>query len=221
MTIDIYIREKSGTREIRIPLLPEEFSFPSGDVMFISCDIMGRGEVAIPSGMELGSYAWESEFPGALRKNDAMMRGTWKDPKTYVSILEDWKKNGTMLNLLITGYPVNVDVYIEEFNPRGTGAFGDISYELVLKEARSITIKVTQADESQLPKRQSYKPTEYLIVGGDTLWSIAEKFYGDGTYKQQLYEANKETLDKEARYRGFTSSENGHWIFQGSVITLP
>lgn len=221
MTIDIYIREKSGTREIRIPLLPEEFSFPSGDVMFISCDIMGRGEVATPSGTELGRYSWESEFPGALRKNDAMMRGKWQDPKNYVSILEDWKKNGTMLNLLITGYPVNVDVYVQEFIPRGSGAFGDISYEITFKEARSITIKSTKATEAELPKRQTYKSSYYTIVAGDTLWAIAEKFYGDGTKKSEIYEANKEVLEREAKNRGFSSSENGHWIFVGTVITLP
>ena len=221
MTIDIYIREKGGTREIRIPLLPEEFSFPSGDVMFISCDIMGRGEVAVPSGVELGRYSWESEFPGVNRKNDAMLRGKWKNPKTYVSILDDWKKNGTMLNLLVTGYPVNVDVYLSEFIPRGTGAFGDISYEITFKEAKSITIKSTKADKNQLPKRQDYKPSHYTIVAGDTLWSIAEKFYGDGKKKSEIYKANKETLESAARLRGMKSSENGHWIFVGVLITLP
>lgn len=221
MTVDIYIREKSGTREIRIPLLPEEFSFPSGDVMFISCDIMGRGEVAVPSGTELGSYSWESEFPGVLRKNDPMMRGKWMDPKTYVNILEDWKKNGTMLNLLITGYPVNVDVYVKEFVPRGSGAFGDITYDISFKEARSITIKSTKADESQLPTRQTYKSTYYTIVAGDTLWAIAKKFYGDGNKKSMIYEANREVFEREAKLRGFTSSENGHWIFIGTKITLP
>lgn len=221
MTIDIYIRETSGTREIRIPLLPEEFSFPSGDVMFVSCDIMGRGEVATPSGLELGRYAWESEFPGAFRKNDSMMRGAWQDPNTYVSILNDWKKNGTKLNLLITGYPVNVDVYIKEFTPRGTGAFGDISYEISFVEARSITITSTKADASQLPKRQTYNSKYYTIVAGDTIWSIAEKFYGSGSAADKIYNANKDIIEQAAKTRGFKTSENGRWIFVGTIITLP
>ena len=221
MTVDIYIKEKSGKREIRIPLLPEEFSFPNGDVIFISNDIMGRGEVAVPSGTELGSYSWESEFPGALRKNDPMIRGTWQDPKMYRNILEDWKSKGEKLNLLITGYPVNVDVYIKEFNPKGSGAFGDISYEISFIEARSITITTINAAIVQLPTRNQYKSNQYTILLGDTLWSIAEKFYGDGTKWQSIYNANKAILEANAHDRGFVNTQNGRWIWPGTIIQIP
>ena len=64
MNVDIYIREKSGTREIRIPLLPEEIQFHSGDATVISYDIMDLGVVETPSGTELDGWAWKSEFPG-------------------------------------------------------------------------------------------------------------------------------------------------------------
>ena len=40
MQVDIYIREKNGDREIRIPILPERFSFPCGDATFITTNIM-------------------------------------------------------------------------------------------------------------------------------------------------------------------------------------
>lgn len=221
MTVDIYIKEVSGKREIRVPLLPEEFIFPSGNTMFISTDIMGRGEVAVPSGTELGRYSWESEFPGALRKNDPMIRGTWQEPKTYRSLLEEWKSKGEKLNLLITGYPVNVDVYIKEFNTRGSGAFGDISYEIVFVEARSITISTTEVEESTLPTRNFYYANQYTILLGDTLWSIAEKFYGDGSRWQEIYNANKEILEAHANDRGMASTQNGRWIWPGTIITIP
>ena len=221
MTIDIYIREKSGKREIRIPLLPEEFSFPSGNTMFVTSDIMGRGEVATPSGTELGRYSWESEFPGAFRKNDSMLRGAWKDPQSYVSILDDWKRNGETLNLLITGYPVNVDVYIKEFDTTGFGAFGDISYKLEFIEARSITITTTKMAASQLPQRQYYRPNTYTTVPGDCLWSISERFYVTSDMWTVIYQANKEIIEKTARAKGFKSSDNGHWIFPGTTFILP
>lgn len=221
MTVDIYITEVGGKREIRIPLLPEEFSFPSGNAMFISNDIMGRGEVAVPSGTELGSYSWESEFPGALRKNDPMIRGEWQDPKTYKSILDEWKRNGTKLNLLITGYPVNVDVYIKEFNTTGSGAFGDISYEISFIEARSITIETMNAAVVQVPTRNQYKPKQYTIMLYDSLWSIAEKFYGDGGQWQRIYNANVAILEANAHERGYTSTQNGKWIWPGTIIQIP
>ena len=221
MTVDIYIREKDGTREIRIPLLPEEFSFPKGDVMFIECDIMGRGEVAIPSGTELGTYSWESEFPGPLRKNDAMMRGKWQDPKTYRSIIEDWKRKGTKLNLLITGYPVNVDVYCEEFKPKGSGPFGDITYEISFREARDIIITTNNSSTTTTKNRSTTTTKRYTIKSGDTLWSIAKRLYGSGSKWQIIYNANKDIIEKTAKKYGRSSSQNGHWIYPGVILSIP
>lgn len=221
MTVDIYIKEVSGKREIRIPLLPEEFSFPSGDVIFVSNDILGRGEVVVPSGTELGIYSWQSEFPGELRKNDPMIRGTWQNPKTYRSVLDEWKSKGEKLNLLITGYPVNVDVYIKEFTPRGSGAFGDITYDIKFIEARSITISTMETAVVQLPTRNQYVPNQHTIMLNETLWSIAEKFYGDGSKWQSIYNANKEILESAARERGFVNTKNGQLVWPGTIIVIP
>ena len=221
MQVDIYIRETDGDREIRIPILPEEFSFSKGDTMFISFDIIGRGEVAIPSGTELGEYAWKSEFPGQLRKNDAMMRGSWLDPKTYKSIIEDWKTKGTKLNLLITGYPINVDVYCEEFNAKGAGPFGDIVYEISFIEARDITITSNNTSTSQVTTRATASYSTYTIKSGDSLWSIAQRVYGSGSKWQIIYDANKDIIESTAKKYGKSSSQNGHWIYPGVILSIP
>ena len=221
MQVDIYVRETDGDREIRFPILPEEFTFQKGDAMFISFDIMGRGEVAIPSGTELGEYSWKSEFPGPLRKNDSMMRGTWQDPKTYKSTIEDWKSKGTKLNLLITGYPVNVDVYCEEFRTKGAGPFGDIVYEISFIEARDITITTNNTSTSTEKKRASTTANRYTIKSGDSLWSIAEKLYGSGAKWQTIYNANKDIIESTAKKYGKSSSQNGHWIYPGVILAIP
>ena len=221
MTVDIYVREKDGSREIRFPILPEDFIFSKGDSIFITCNILGRGEVAIPSGTELSVYSWESEFPGSLRKNDAMMRGTWQDPKNYCSIIEDWKRQGTKLNLLITGYPVNVDVYCDEFKTKGAGPFGDIVYEISFVEARDITITTNNASTSQPTQRSAATVNTYTIKSGDSLWSIAEKLYGSGAKWQVIYNANKDIIEKTAKQYGKSSSQNGHWIYPGVILSIP
>lgn len=224
MRVDIYIREIGSKREIRIPILPEDVPLESGAATFASSEIMRRGEVAVPTGTELATYPWESEFPGALRKNDPMIRGSWKDPKTYHTILEDWKNRGAKLNLVVIGYPyINADVYLRTYQPTLTGPYGDISYKVEFVEARDITIKTTKVPT---PKRPSSSDGKYTIKPGDTLWGISKKFYGTGTKWKTIYNANKDIIEKTAKARWKAAginrdSQNGHWIFPGVTLTIP
>ena len=221
MQIDIYVCEKNGSRELRFPILPEEFSFSFGDTTFIIYEIMNRGEVAVPSGTELATYSWESEFPGKKRTNDSMQRGTWQDPQVYCNLLSEWKSKGTALNLLITGYPVNVDVYCTRFHPKGAGPFGDVTYEIQFSEARSITVTTDSTSSQAATTRQATKTTSYPIKIHDTLWSIAQQHYGTGAKWKIIYDANKEIIEKTAKAHGLSSSQNGHYIYPGVILTIP
>lgn len=61
----------------------------------------------------------------------------------------------------------------------------------------------------------------YTIVSGDTLWAIAKKHYGSGAKYTAIYNANMETIEAAAKAHGKSSSSNGHWIYPGTVITIP
>lgn len=220
MKVDIYIREKNGTREIRVPILPEKIPFPGGDAMFITHEIMNLGEVSIPSGTELAPYSWESVFPGELRKYDPMIRGSWMDPKTYDSTLNDWKKKGTKLNLIVLGYPINADVYIKEYHATAAGPFGDIEYEISFIEARDIVITTSKVEQTTTQRPATTSAT-YIIKKGDSLWAISKKFYGTGTKWKTIYDANKDIIEKTAKAYGRKSSDNGHWIYPGVKLTIP
>lgn len=228
MNVDIYIREKSGSREIRIPWLPDRITYDTGETALASYEIMNKGEVAVPTGVGLATYSWESEFPGQFRTDKSMMRGAWKEPATYDSILKDWKKNGTPLNLLVTGYPINTDVILTEYTGEITGGFGDISYQISFTEKREIVItseKVEVKKETTTPPAETTRPAtqnkSYTIKSGDTLWAIATKYYGAGSKWPTIYNANKDIIESTAKKRGKKSSSNGHWIYPGTVIIIP
>lgn len=220
MKVDIYVRDKRGNREIRIPLLPEKYSIDGGNTTFVTSDIMSLGEVYTPSGTELRAYSWKSEFPGELRKNDPMIRGVWQPPKFYYDILNEWQKNGTKLTLLIVGSPINTDVYLSKFHAGGAGPFGDLSYEIEFVEARNIVVTSTEVATETVNRPTSTSQT-YTIKSGDTLWGIAVKYYGSGAKWKTIYDANKEIIEQTAKKYGKKSSDNGHWIYPGVTLTIP
>ena len=222
MNVDIYIREKNGNREIRIPLLPEEIAVSHGEGTFVTYDIMNKGEVAEPTGNGLTEISWKSEFPGSYRTELSMLRGKRQSPQAYIQIIKSWKKNGTPLNLLVTGYPINVDVYVKDYSENISGAFGDVPYEIKFIEKKDITIsKTTVKTATTSTKRTATKTTKYTIKSGDTLWGISQKFYGTGTKWELIYNANKEIIEQTAKKYGKSSSNNGWWIYPGVTLTIP
>lgn len=224
MNVDIYLTEKGGKREIRFPYLPEQIVCRGGETIFLSYDILNKGETAVPTGLQLTNYSWSSEFPGKYQTETSRLRGSWADPSSYHNTILDWQKKGTLLTLLVTGYPINAEVYIDSFYPKAIGAFGDIAYEISLKGSRnivSVTTTSTSTQGSTAPKREATTPKTYTIQSGDTLWGIAQKYLGSGTKWRTLFEANRTIIDQTARKYGKSSSNDGYWIFPGITLTIP
>ena len=223
--VDIYVKEKTGSREIRFPWLPEKIDFRSGGVKVATYDIMNKGPVEVPTGSGLKEVSWSSQFPGAMRTDNSMLRGEWKDPSEYHNILEDWKAKGTKLNLLVTGYPINFDAILKDYNATPAGGFGDMEYDVDFVEDRDIvitsTVKKDDTGGSNEQKRPATKTTSYTIKKGDSMWAIAQKFLGSGAKWPTIYQANKAIIDSTAKKYGHASSDNGRWIFPGTKITIP
>lgn len=221
MTVDIYISERNGNRSIRIPWLPEKIQYESGGTIRVTFDIMDKGPVEVPTGSGLCKYSWESSFPGKLRNDKSLMRGSWQAPSVYHNILEDWRKKGTPLRILVTGYPINTDVILDDYKGSAEGAFGDIVYGIVFLEDRDITIQSTKVEAPKKRQETQSKTTSYTIKKGDTLWGIAKRFLGSGAKWGTIYNANKEIIESTAKKYGRRSSNNGHWIYPGVVLKIP
>lgn len=63
--------------------------------------------------------------------------------------------------------------------------------------------------------------TKYKVVSGDTLWALAKKYYGSGAKQTVIYSANKSTIEAAAKAHGRSNSKNGHYIYPGTVLTIP
>lgn len=111
---------------------------------------------------------------------------------------------------------------------KAAGAFGGLDYEVAFIEDRDITISSSAQASTQTPKRAETQSdaTSYIVKKGDTLWTIAQRFYGTGTKWQALYQANKDIIESTAKKQWKAAgknrdSQNGHWIFPGTKISIP
>ncbi len=240
MDTDIYIEEKTGGRSMRIPWIPESITFDSNGTRFAKYEILKVGEVYIPSGANIHSYAWKSLLPGEGRRDDILQRGEWQDPLWYQQIWSAWRDYGTPLHLLVTGTPINHDVYLEDYSVDYKGAFGDYEYSISFVDARQISVNTTQpaaqtsgtsantenaaaAQEAQGQTTRSETESSqktYTVTDSDTLWGIAQRFLGDGTQWDTIYNANREAIENAAKQHGRSSSDQGHWIYAGTKLTI-
>ncbi|WP_435857136.1 cutinase family protein [Streptomyces rishiriensis] len=62
-------------------------------------------------------------------------------------------------------------------------------------------------------------------MSGDTLWDIAARNLGDPERWPEIFDANQAVIEAEARKHPgrpvLGTSDHGHWIFPGTVLTIP
>lgn len=79
----------------------------------------------------------------------------------------------------------------------------------------------TSASTNNSRPTQNNSGKKYKVKKGDTLWAIAKKYYGNASKWKKIYTKNKSVIEKAAKKHGKKSSDNGHWIYPGTTITIP
>lgn len=213
------------------PALPEKIQAKYG-AKYQSFDIISQGAVKVPKGTDVAEFSWEGVFFGKSKRREPIVKkNSWKEPNECVKVLNDFMKNETVLNLIVTETWINVDVTISSFQPRPAGAYGNVEYSITFVQKKPLQIYTT--NELQIAKFvKKTKPrndsgdtsgggSTYTVVSGDTLWGIATKKLGSGSKWTSIYDANASTIEAEAKKHGKASSDHGHWIWPGEVLTIP
>lgn len=229
--MDIKLIPVGDGTKFTFPSLPEKVQGKYG-AKYQSFDIITQGTVKIPKGMDVAEFSWDGVFFGKSKKNESIVKkNSWKSPNECVKILSNFMKNETVLNLIVTKTWINVDVTISSFQPRPVGAYGNVEYFITFVQKKPLQIYTT--DELKIKKtKKKTKPRNgskgsskgggtYTVVSGDTLWGIAAKKLGSGSKWILIYNANAGTIEAEAKKHGKSSSDHGHWIWAGEVLTIP
>ena len=180
-------------------------------------------------GTTLESFFPSSESPFYKR------HGGTRTPQECKALIKKWKDKGMIVRLIISDMDINLAMAVNSFSTTHREGDDDIYFSLELIEYKTLnvpTVKVSTKVKSSITKRpatSSKKATStgsssgrsYTIKGGDTLWAIATRYYGSGTQYMKIYNANKSTIESAAKAHGFSSSQNGHWIWAGTTLTIP
>lgn len=205
--MEIWLKENEN-KSFRLPVLPSEYTMTSGNTVNI-VTANEIGEVALFSGEKLYSVTLTSMFPNQVYP--FCQYSNLITPSKSVELVDEWRKEGKVIRLIITDTKINMPVIIEHFRWGERDGTRDIYFEIILREYRYLkapTKKATIVPKRPVPPQPPTQRT-YTVVSGDCLWNIAVKYYGDGSKFPVIHNANKDKIN------------NPNLIFPGQVLVIP
>lgn len=200
---NVHISNMDTGEKLSLAWTPEKISV-SCSGKFQSYNVIERGEVKIPRGMNLASVKWSAKLPGDSRCSYRFVNSSyWQEPKEIIRILEKWREDRAKLRLLVTQTSINQDVYLDDFSYDWEGGHGDANYSIAFVSARDMQVKtVKEVDDERATKQAEEEaalesrpttpsPENVIATAGASLWSIAQGNYGDGLKWLDIYDLNK------------------------------
>lgn len=205
-----FLNEATG-RELTLPVTPGSYRWThENSVETIQLD--QAGEINLPGGRLMGSCTLECLFPAQLYP--FCNPGAVDNPYIYIEQLERWSDAGSVVRWMVSGTPTNAAVLIESVEYGEQDGTNDIYATLVLRQYQAPKTPVLSAsgggtDTARDSATGAAQRRTYTVVKGDTLWGIARKFYGNGSYYTRIAAANSATV------------KNPNLIYPGQVLTIP
>ncbi|HFT7146263.1 TPA: LysM peptidoglycan-binding domain-containing protein [Clostridioides difficile] len=196
----MWIRQANDT--FRFPVFPSSFEINSKAIVNTS-NVLKTGEIAVFGGVGLRTTEISSFFP----KNDYTFCDYTGFPSPYdcVNKIEKWMNEGFILRFTVTETNINMEVIIDSFKYEEKDCTGDVYFTLNLKEYKRIQIpKINTSSNDKLSSKLDLPLTKgfevknkqktHKVGKGDSLWSLAKKYYGNGDLWKKIYDANKKLI---------------------------
>ncbi len=213
----MWLTHNAEKEKIRLPVLPESFKTKNGSNND-SVDIAGLGEIVIMQGRPALQFSFSSFFPA--ESFPGMHVSRLKRPRSLIKKINSWKAGDKPVHLVATACGVNIYCTIEDFSYSEEGGDpGTYQYSITLKEYREIKVRQVKVDipnaaatvNKEEPRvDNTVQPKTYTVVGGDCLWKIAQKLYGNGSQYTKIYDANRGVI-----------GGNPNKIYAGQVLSIP
>lgn len=206
--------------DILLPISPEKITVDTKS--HNRCEFMVDGsEINLVEGPRLRLFKFDVLIPYSEYPFSNYLYG-FVEGDVIKNKIEELKNNKTVFQFVITrirGKEVHQytdhKCVIEEISIIESAQNGfDIVMSLTLREYKEFGAKFINNDGTKTQIRQEDNAPKaenqsYSVKSGDSLWSIAKKFYNDGSKWKTIYNANTSVIS------------NPNVIKTGMVITIP
>lgn len=225
---------KDDNEVLTFPITPSELTITVGSKNTV-VTLIDEGDINILKSPSLTEIEFEARFP--MRKYPYSRRVlTFQN---YFDVFKELKEKKRPFRFIVArdrpdgerSWETNMQVALEEIELHESASEGDdVLVTFKLKQYKTYGVRVLSQtvngvtisliDARTTDNRNSTTRT-HTVKSGDTLWSIAKSYYGDGSKWQYLYNENKNLIEATARANGSKSSSNGSKLFIGTKLVIP
>lgn len=204
--------EEGAGKELVLPVTPASYTREHANrVETIQLDQLG--EINLPGGALMGSCTLSDVLLPA-RIYSFCNPGAVANPYIYLEQLERWSDAGTVVRWLVSGTPTNAQVLLESISYGERDGTNDLYATIILRQYRKpetpvLAISGGGAETARSTATGAAQVRTYTIRAGDTLWGIAQKYYGSGSCYTRLAAANSGVI------------KNPNLIYPGQTIIIP
>lgn len=219
MSYSVYF--KYGGKKYKLPVNPEEIK-RSRQLNIENYQVLGTGQVSVPSYYNLEEFSFEAEFPS--QDYHYMNSGARADADYYEKMFRKAQKNMKPVRFIASNDitdDISVMVLVKSVEAvEKAGEEGDKYLSIKLQEykapgkryvaVQTVTATVKQEDTA-VAAETNPAVTEnktHTVQSGDTLWGIAKKYYGNGSQYTKIVSANPDI-------------KNPNLIYPGQVFSIP
>lgn len=218
---------------VLLPVAPEKMSIKIKN-QNKTMTLINDGEINILKSAGLTEIDFDALIP-ALPYSFARYQSTFQSTTVYLSKLEQLKSSKKPFQFIVVrsmpnGTPMaqtNMKVSLESYTITESVKDGfDTMVNIKLKQYKEYGTKVVQMSKNTIstePQRSTENAPEpetettHNVQTGDCLWTIAKKYYGDGSKYGLIYEANKNLIDGANAGKGL----NKYTVYTGQNLVIP
>ena len=214
---------KYGSKKYKLPVNPEEIK-RNRELNIENYQVLGTGQVSVPSYCSLEEFSFEAEFPS--QEYHYLNSGARADADYYEKMFRKAQKNMKPVRFIASNDitdDISVMVLVKSVEAvEKAGEEGDKYLSIKLQEykapgkryvaVQTVAATVKQEDTKATATAETNPAvTEnktHTVQSGDTLLGIAKKYYGNGSLYTKIAAANP-------------GIKNPNLIYQGQVLSIP